>query len=81
MTTNTEQDKIKHLVDDACTRLIEHVDSVQILVTFHTEDGQPTSSYETGRGNFFARLGQVVEWLEMQREYERCEAKRRDETD
>lgn len=78
---DAEIDKIRSLVDDACIRLIEHVDSVQIMVTFHAENGETTSSYEKGMGNFFARLGQVSEWLAMQREYERCEARRRDNAD
>lgn len=58
---DAEIDKIRSLVDDACIRLIEHVDSVQIMVTFHAENGETTSSYEKGMGNFFkAWRGKVV---------------------
>lgn len=50
-------------VKDAAILLAEHVDTVQIFVTFHAEDGETTSSYEYGQGNFYARQGQIDEWL------------------
>lgn len=78
--TTEERNDLKHRVGVAADQLAEHFESVLILVTRKTEDGsQNTLSFETGRGNFYAQLGQVTEWLEIQREYQRCEAKRRDE--
>lgn len=72
------RDAITKRVRDAVTLLAEHVDTVQVFVTFHAEDGASTACYECGRGNFYARQGQVDEWLTFQREYQRCEARRRD---
>lgn len=72
------RDRIVQLVRDACTRLAEHVDTVQIMVTFHAEDGEHTDSYDEGVGNFYARQAKVDEWLRFQREYQRCEARRRE---
>lgn len=73
---------MKTMVGDAASKLAEHFDSVLILVTKNTEDGKSnTASYETGRGNYYAQLGQVVEWLAIQEQYQRNEADRRDQTD
>lgn len=75
------KDDIVRRVKDAAILLSEHVDTVQIFVTFHAESGEETSCYEYGQGNFYARQGQVDEWLTFQREYQRCEARRRDGVD
>lgn len=72
-------DELKTLVAKHVTELGEHFDSVLILVTFpHPDNGQNTMSYERGAGNFYAQLGQVREWLDMQTEYQQAEARRRD---
>lgn len=75
---DNNMERLSKLCDEAATRLREHCDSVQIFVTYHGEDGQSTGSYEVGRGNFFARQGQIQEWLEIQQQYQRNEAIRRD---
>lgn len=51
-------------LDDAIDRLGEHFDSVQVFVTRNMgeKDGQ-TISLARGNGNWFARYGQVVTWL------------------
>jgi len=52
------------LLEDAAKKLGEHFDSVQIFATRHEptiEDGTITVSY--GVGNWFARYGQIKEWL------------------
>lgn len=74
---NTERDAIVERVDNALTLLAEHVDSVHIFVTYHAEDGETSAAYESGRGNFYARQGQVDEWLRFQHEYQRHEARKR----
>lgn len=79
--SQADRDAIVKRVKDAAILLAEHVDTVQIFVTFHAEDGESTASYEHGQGNFYARQGQVDEWLTIQREYQRLEARRRDERD
>lgn len=50
------------LVDAAMIRLSEHFDSVQIFVTKVIEDGQ-TAAVQKGCGNWYARRGQVQEWV------------------
>jgi hypothetical protein len=50
-------------------QLAEHFDSVQIFATRHeagTEDGTVTVNH--GTGNWFARYGQIVEWVTKKRE-------------
>lgn len=45
--------------------LAEHFDTIQIFVTQHaTDDGeQSTISLHLGSGNWYARYGQIAEWL------------------
>lgn len=76
MTDDREQ--LVSAVNEAAGKLIEHCDSVQIFVTLHKGDEQNTISYETGRGSFYCRYGQVVEWISIQEQYQRNEAIRRD---
>jgi len=58
------QDDDNELLRSAIDKLGEHFDSVQIFVTKHlgTESGG-THSKAVGVGNWYARYGQVVEWL------------------
>jgi len=76
-----ETDNIRRIVDEHCAAIAEHVDSVQIFVTFHRGGEQRSGSYESGRGNFYARQGQVDEWLRFQRQYQKSWAKRKDAED
>lgn len=70
--------------DDALQRALnllgEYFDSVQIFVTRQEVEGKSceTSSRETGQGNWYARYGQVTEWMEMQHERGRAFIRRRD---
>ena len=72
---------LKELVDRHAHQLAEHFDSVQIFVTRQHGEVASTGSYETGVGNFYARFGQVREWLIIQEQYQRNEAIRRDARD
>lgn len=67
------------LVNECRDKLMEHFDSVLILVTSHRGDRESTFSYEVGGGNFYAQLGQVSEWLIIQEQYQRQHAKRKEE--
>jgi hypothetical protein len=58
------QDEMERIVKRAVSQLGEHFDSVQIFVT--SQEGRLTKAYWHGAGNWYARLGQVGEWLVMQ---------------
>lgn len=66
------------MVEELCAKLLEHFDSVRIFVTRHDGEKTNTASFETGGGNFYAQLGQVREWLEIQDQYQRNFAIRKD---
>lgn len=57
----------------ALQTLIEHFDTVQIFVTRH-EAGRCDGTIHVihGEGNYFARLGQISEWVVQERERARC---------
>jgi hypothetical protein len=75
-----ELQEVDRLVDEALTKLGEHCDSVQIFCTITGSDGDGTTrSIERGAGNWYARYGQVVDWLVAKREETRNST--RDESD
>lgn len=48
-----------------CEALGEHFDTVQVFATRHDPEAGGTVHMNCGVGNWFARRGQVMEWLEM----------------
>lgn len=65
-------------VEAAKAALLEHFDSVQIFVTSKSGEGKDrtTDGIDCGGGNFYARIGQVREWILTQDEYVRANANR-----
>lgn len=49
------------VIDSAVAALMKHFDTVQVFVT--REEGQGTIRYGRGKGNWYARYGQVHGWL------------------
>jgi len=43
--------------------LMSRFDTVQIFVTKHDDKDGSTNSFVLGEGNFYARLGQIGEWI------------------
>ena len=55
-----------NLLEAAAAKLGEHFDTVQIFVTRVVDDGKlcgNTEDLSTGLGNWYARTGQVRDWL------------------
>lgn len=69
------------IVDRKSAELGEHFESVLILVTWHDGNNSVTRSYEKSLGNIYAQLGQAREWLAIQDEVARLEARHRDAKD
>lgn len=70
------------VLDDCLRRLREHFENVQIFCNKEGMDqDDETGSVSKGRGNWFARYGQVVEWTVRQNEHSKCRARRDDEED
>ena len=61
----TDDEFRKHgegLIDKAINGLMGHFDAVQVFVT--RQDGDVTIYAGRGKGNYYARLGMIHEWLE-----------------
>ncbi len=71
-------EKDHKIVDEFRERLLEHFDSVRIFVTRHSGEQDATGSYTTGGGHFYAQLGQVNEWMQIQLQQARNDAHRKD---
>jgi hypothetical protein len=56
------RDNDEKIVNRALDQLMLHFDSAQVFVT--RQDGDNTVGGSFGRGNWYARKGQVGEWLE-----------------
>jgi len=65
MTTASADDHDMELISAALERLGEHFDSVQIFASRQEVDGgdQSIVNIYSGCGNWFARYGQVTNWL------------------
>lgn len=74
-----EKQTIKQIVDDCVMKISEHVDAVQIIITHHNTEVGQTMSYEKGRGNIHARIGVASEWVEVQKQYVKNWAIRKDQ--
>lgn len=61
----------------AVGQLMEHFDSVRVVVTRHepNEDGGRTMSLTWGGGNIYAQQQSVSDWIEKQREHLRSEVR------
>lgn len=70
---------LKEMVERAADALSEHAESVRIFVTDRTMDGKANSrGIEAGRGNFYAQLGQIQEFLFVQEQFAKNWAIRKD---
>lgn len=76
-----QEDKDVSILKSHAAQLAEHFDSVQILVTRHSPEDDGTINVAWGAGNWFARIGQVREWLLKKDEESRVEARRKQEND
>lgn len=75
-----DTDRLAKMADDAAAVLCEHCDSVQIIVTYR--DGKEAGAFGRGAGNWFARYGSVVDWVDRQKADSQVSieiAKKRDE--
>lgn len=75
MNEQSEQDLSR--VRTAVESLSEHFDTVQIMATRSTgeKDGN-TINVSIGRGNWFARYGQIRQWITKQDEGARWESRK-----
>lgn len=72
-----EREKIAR---SALARLGEVFDSVQILATWVDDDGT-TLSFHVGEGDWYARVGNAMSWIERGVEQDRVEARNNCEGD
>lgn len=60
---NTHHAFLNGLVEQALEVLSEHFDAIQFIGTFVDDDGF-THCMTRGRGNWYARIGATMEWLD-----------------
>jgi hypothetical protein len=63
--SDTIPEHVVKLVDRVRDELMEHFDAVRIFVSRHEVEDDKTGTYTTGKGNFYAQLGQVDEWTSI----------------
>lgn len=68
----TDQENDIRLLDQAAHKLSEHFDAVQIFATRHEPNQlDATTRVCSGVGNWFARYGQIREWMIREEESSR----------
>lgn len=74
--SDVKKEELEALVKKHVDALGEHCETVQVFVTMpHPDDPHVTRSYEFGCGNWFARYGQIVEYMHIQEEHQRIWAR------
>lgn len=58
-----DQDADLSKLKNATARLMEHFDTVHIFVTRHVSDDEGTTAASWGGGNWYARRGQIGDWI------------------
>lgn len=66
------------VIDDALQKIGEHFDSVHIFCTRYENPNGETTCVNKGTGNWFARYGQVADWMVKQDENTREETRNKD---
>lgn len=66
--SQNEGDELKAIVDKHINALSEHFDCVHIFVNRAEGDKQVTRALNRGGGNWFARYGQIREWVVYEEE-------------
>lgn len=63
------EDEDDRVLREAVLKLMEHFDTVQIFATKVEREKDPDSTINAtwGRGNWFARYGQIQTWLDRKR--------------
>ena len=69
----TEQ--IESFINHKLSEIMEVCDTCQISVTIQNKEDDTTMSLNTGRGNLYARIGSVQEWINRQDEFNRFNAR------
>lgn len=65
-TISKMNDEILERIKAICTELYPNLDSIQIFITKHESNEYGTTSLNWGLGNFYARYGQITQWLKTQ---------------
>lgn len=67
------KDEDQRRIQAALDALGEHFDSVMIFTTRHESSEDGTTAIAKGVGNWYARYGQVVEWVNREEAVSRAE--------
>lgn len=62
--TEAEALQLQKVLDSKTAELMEHFDTVQIVVTRHNKSDDTTDMMSKGRGNLYARFSSVDAWIE-----------------
>lgn len=68
-------EQIESFINHKLSEIMEVCETCQIVVTIQDKTDDTTMSLSTGRGNLYARIGSVQEWINRQDEYNRFNAR------
>lgn len=70
----SDKKEIEKQIETFCSSIMEHADSVRVFVTSHDGMADVSHAFSIGKGNFFAQVGQVKEWIVRQDQYIKIDA-------
>lgn len=68
---NTLFDTVESMTEEFIARVMEHADSVRVVVTIHQGDKEETAMLTLGSGNAYAQQQAVEDWLRRQKQQAR----------
>lgn len=63
MMIDEQRDKKLELIKNQVRILMDSFDTVMIFATKHDPESENTTMFNQGSGNYFARYGQVKDWI------------------
>lgn len=78
---STRRETIAAITEKYIADIREHADAVQVMISYERDepDNHNTAYEFAGSGNVHARYGVAKDWVLMQEEFVRIEARKRDE--
>ncbi len=81
MSEESTPDPDQKLIEEHVAKLCDHFDSVRIFTTRDDGASGQTAGWTFGGGNWFAQIGQIIEWTDARRQEVKNKVRPEDEDD
>jgi predicted CoA-binding protein len=78
---DADHEEKQELIQSLIESITDRFDTIQVFTTSHNRETGETTYIGMGTGNFYARIGQIKEWLQLQKDIINQKAKQIAEAD